>query len=631
SPVVPEVLRSKVMVFVQLFQMQRRTRFLAEQRVAYVQAKVAREAAEETTRRSNFLSRASRELSTSLDLNASMRRLVELIVPQLAQFAVLLIDMDDEPNVMLVRACAEDDGHSSTTQVLRPYAGLPAFVLQAFDRAIQEGRSIELTLTANDSEAASRADSDVSWRHDLKTLLIVPMHSGERSLGVLAFGNILAPPAYTPPDLATIEELASRAAIAFENARLYRSLQGEIVKSRQAEERLQDSNRRKDEFLAMLSHELRNPLAPIRNAVEVIRRVAPPEPSLTWARDVVDRQVSHLARLIEELLDVSRISQGKISLRKEAVELSQIIAHGIETARPLIEARGHKLTVNTPASPVWLMGDFARLAQVVANLLNNAAKYTPDGGIIELESSLSNDEATIAVRDNGIGISPNLLPRIFELFAQGERSLDRSQGGLGVGLTLVRRLVEQHQGHVLAASDGDGKGAEIKVFLPCMRSGVARTTLSATERPQAACGSARVLVIDDNADTAESVAVFLRLEGHEVIAAADGLHALTMARSFLPDVAIIDIGLPGLSGYEVASRLRATPEYRNMLLVALTGYGQKEDQQLASQAGFDHHFVKPMNPQEILNVIASHIAPDDGATLYKKNELCETAQLKSAS
>ncbi len=269
-----------------------------------------------------------------------------------------------------------------------------------------------------------------------------------------------------------------------------------------------------------------------------------------------------------------------------------------------------------PAGEEWLEGDFERLAQVSANLINNAAKYTTEGGQIGLVASVQQGSVAISVKDNGIGISEELLPRVFELFAQGERSLDRSQGGLGVGLTLVQRLVEQHEGRVEAQSEGLGRGAEIIVTLPCLndKSFIPRASVrSATDLLSA--GRVRVLVVDDNADAADSVALFLRLEGHETTTALDGLQAIDLCRSFKPDVAVIDIGLPGLSGYDVAQRLRATPEGARMLLIALTGYGQKEDQQQAKQAGFDHHFTKPTNPEEIHRVIATRVAANGNAPL----------------
>jgi signal transduction histidine kinase len=574
SPVIPEVLRSKVRVFVELWQMQQRTRAMAGEQVARATAEAARTAAEETTRRSNFLARASHELGASLDLEQGMRRLLDLVVPQMAESAALVVDADTEP---LIYIRSENHGRLQSARVAG-YDALPERMCAPLQRVVREGLPIE--------------GETVSY----------PLRIGERTLGALALVSHNSPD-LLPQDLVTLQELVSRAAIALDNARLYSSLQREIVRSRQAEEELQDANRRKDEFLAMLSHELRNPLAPIRNAVEVMRRLAPPDAKLTMAREVIDRQVSLLARLVEELLDVSRISRGKISLKKEAVDLARIIAHAVETARPMIDVRSQALAVSVPPAPVWLSADFARLSQVVANLLNNASKYTGEGGRIEISASAGEGEATIVVRDNGAGIEPQLLPKVFDLFVQGERALDRGQGGLGIGLTLVKRLVELHQGHVEVASEGPGRGATFTVTLPCI-------SAVAPQQPQRAAqtnpGSRttevygrRVLVVDDNVDAAESTAAFLRLEGHEVKAVHDGLQALASLKVFDPHVVVLDIGLPGLDGYAVARQLRERGDTSHVLLIALTGYGQKEDRQRAADAGFDYHFVKPADPREI--------------------------------
>ena len=400
-----------------------------------------------------------------------------------------------------------------------------------------------------------------------------------------------------------LEELAGRAAMALENARLYRSLEREIARSREAEEELQDANRRKDEFLAMLSHELRNPLAPIRNAVELMRRVGSSEQRLIMARDVIDRQVTQLARLVDELLDVSRISQGKIVLKKEPLELAKVIAHSVETVRPMIDVRDQRLTVEVSAGPVWVMGDFARLSQVVANLLNNACKYTPEGGRIRLTASAERGVATISVEDNGSGIERDLLPRVFELFVQGDRGLDRSQGGLGIGLTLVKRLVELHQGEVAADSAGPGKGASFRVTLPCISAVQPHAAAQAQPAATHEVYGRRVLVVDDNLDAAESTAAFLRLEGHEVKTVSDGSEALSSVRVFAPHVIVLDIGLPGLDGYAVARQLRERGDTSHTLLVAMTGYGQREDRERAMASGFDYHFVKPTDPRLIQRAI----------------------------
>ena len=400
-----------------------------------------------------------------------------------------------------------------------------------------------------------------------------------------------------------------------------RAMAAEQAARAQAEDtarQLQDADRRKDEFLAMLSHELRNPLAPIRNAVEVIRRLAPADPKLALARDVIDRQVTLLARLVEELLDVSRIGSGKIGLKREAVELSRILAQSVETARPLIDTRKHELLVQLPPAPVWISGDAARLSQVVANLLSTAAKYTPEGGRIQLLATAGSGEAVITVKDNGAGIEPELLPRIFDLFVQGERSLDRGQGGLGIGLTLVKRLVELHQGRVEAASGGAGQGTTFKVVLPC----ISAVRAPAKQRDPAATVSQvygrRVLVVDDNVDAAETTATYLRLEGHEVKTVHDGNQALHAVKVFDPHVVVLDIGLPGLDGYDVARQLRERGDTSHALLIALTGYGQKEDRQRAAEAGFDYHLTKPADPREIQNAIERGRAEPqpDGLSVY---------------
>ena len=573
SPVVPDVLRSKVRVFVDLYQMQQRTKAMAGEQVARARAEAARIAAEETTRRSNFLAKASHELGASLDLEQGMRRLLELVVPQMADSAALVVDADAETPLLYSR---QEKQSKLQTRKVPAYTDLREEMRNALQRVVREGLPLE------------------------GEVVCYPLRIGERTLGALALASGQSSPSLMPQDLVTLQELVSRAAIALDNARLYSSLQREIVRSREAEESLQDANRRKDEFLAMLSHELRNPLAPIRNAVEMMRRLAPPDPKLTMAREVVDRQVTLLARLVEELLDVSRISQGKIVLKREPVDLARVIAHSVETARPLIDARNQTLTVSVPATPAWLSADFARLSQVVSNLLNNASKYTGEGGRIDVSAAADEGEARITVRDNGSGIEPQLLHKVFDLFVQGDRALDRGQGGLGIGLTLVKRLVELHQGRVEASSEGPGRGATFTVTLPCISAVEPQQQI-----PQVAVSKGsevygrRVLVVDDNVDAAESTAAFLRLEGHEVKAVHDGLQALASLKVFDPHVVVLDIGLPGLDGYAVARQLRSRGDTSHVLLIALTGYGQKEDRTRAAEAGFDYHFVKPADPREI--------------------------------
>jgi PAS domain S-box-containing protein len=382
----------------------------------------------------------------------------------------------------------------------------------------------------------------------------------------------------------------------------------DIHELRQSQQVLRDNDRRKDEFLAMLAHELRNPLAPILSAVQVLKHGSPVDPRLGKMRDVIERQAAQLTRLVDDLLDVARITQGKIELRREPVDLATIVARGVETSRPLIEARGHVLTLSVPDDGMQVEGDTARLAQVVANLLNNAATYTAEGGHIWLTAERSGDEAVLRVRDDGIGIPSADLPFVFDLFSQAHRSIDRAHGGLGVGLTLVRSLVEMHGGRVQATSGGPGHGSEFVVHLPVLVQTVPTTTATDASTPPAA-PNCRVLVVDDNADAAESMALLLQLEGHEVEMAFDGRSALMVARRLRPAVVLLDIGLPGMSGYEVARELRREAATRGAVLIALTGYGQAEDRARSRAAGFDHHLTKPVDHDALAALIKS-CAPD---------------------
>jgi len=368
----------------------------------------------------------------------------------------------------------------------------------------------------------------------------------------------------------------------------------------QRTEELADEGRRKDEFLAMLAHELRNPLAPIRNAVYLLRLIGPAEPRLEQARDMIDRQVSHMVRLIDDLLDVSRITRGKISLRKERLDLTEVVAQAAEVAAPLLTRKRQAFTVSCAPEPIEVEADPARLVQVIANLLNNAAKFTEPGGSITLTTERSGDDAAvIRVRDTGVGIAPELLPHIFDLFVQGETSLDRTEGGLGIGLTLVRHLVEQHGGRIEARSAGRGCGSEFVVTWPAAPPAVTVFPRAAFVESAGPGRRLRILVVEDNPDAAESFVTLLQLQGHEIRTAYSGLAALEVASSFVADVAFIDLGLPGMDGYEVARRLRAIPGFQATVLVALTGYGREEDKRRAQAAGFDHHLIKPVDPSAI--------------------------------
>ncbi|MFO0845599.1 MAG: response regulator, partial [Gemmataceae bacterium] len=382
-------------------------------------------------------------------------------------------------------------------------------------------------------------------------------------------------------------------AVIEENTRLYRELQ--------------QVDRLKDEFLAMLAHELRNPLAPIRNALELIHlEDPPPPPGVRENLEIIDRQVTHLVRLVGDLLDVSRISQGKIVLQKEPLDVADVVARALETSQPLVAARRHSLRVALPEGPLPVEGDLVRLVQVLANLLNNAAKYTPEGGRLELVVERVDDQAMLRVRDNGVGIPREMQPRLFDLFTQSDRTLDRAEGGLGVGLTLVRRLTEMHGGAVEARSEGQGRGSEFVVRLPLSGRAV-RSPAAAPEPPPSPPPSGqrrRVLAVDDNRDSAKTLTRILQVLGHEVRTAHDGEEALSLAEQFSPEIVLLDLGLPGMDGLEVARRLRASGSFGGTVLIALTGYGSPEDRAHSREAGFNAHLVKPVDLEALKTLLA---------------------------
>jgi signal transduction histidine kinase/CheY-like chemotaxis protein len=387
-----------------------------------------------------------------------------------------------------------------------------------------------------------------------------------------------------------------------------------------AERRLAEA--RKNEFLAMLGHELRNPLAPIRNAVRVMKQTGSNDPTLRWAQDVIDHQVRQLAHLVDDLLDISRVTRGKVRLQKEVVDVATIVNYALETSRPAIDARRHRLAIAMPPFPIPIYADPLRMAQVLSNLLNNAAKYTDEEGQIRLVVGLEDASVVFRVSDNGIGIPSEMLSTIFDLFAQLDSSLDRSQGGLGLGLTLVRSLVEMHDGTVEAQSDGPGKGSEFVIRLPVWKQAADPAIPSSPSSPprfpaspnpaperaaaeQARPPSRRVLVVEDNIASAQSLAMLLTLEGHEVQVAHDGPSALELIAKYHHEAVLMDIGLPGMTGYEAARQIRERSENRNVLLVAITGYAEDEAKRRSRAAGFDHHFVKPVDPEEVLALLAS--------------------------
>ncbi|MEO7134692.1 MAG: ATP-binding protein, partial [Vicinamibacterales bacterium] len=395
---------------------------------------------------------------------------------------------------------------------------------------------------------------------------------------------------WTPDEIALAEDTAERTRAAVERAR--------------TEAALRDSDRRKDEFLAMLAHELRNPLAPIRNAAEILKAVGGSSAPELQARAVIERQIQHMSRLVDDLLDVSRITQGKVALRRAIVDLVQVVSNAVEATRPLIDARRQQLSVSTCRQPLPVNADVTRLEQVLVNLLHNASKFTPDGGQIWVEARDRAGQAVLTVRDDGVGLAQDLLPHVFDLFRQADRSLDRNRGGLGIGLTIVRSLVDLHEGTVRASSAGPGLGATFEIELPLASRPAATATPGAA--PQLAASAdqpmLRVLIVEDNDDAAEMLSALLRLNGYDTRTAANAGAALDLAGTFVPQVVLCDIGLPGVDGYELAARLRQLDGGR-CRLVALTGYGQVEDRRRAQEAGFDHHLTKPVEPSALFALI----------------------------
>ena len=371
---------------------------------------------------------------------------------------------------------------------------------------------------------------------------------------------------------------------------------------RRSEQALKDADRRKNEFLATLAHELRNPLAPLRNGLQILRMTAKDPAAVEPCLGMMERQLAQLARLVDDLMDVNRITSGKVALRRERVDLGRVVLQAVETSRPLIESGGHELTLDLSPEPVIVEGDLLRLAQVVGNLLNNAAKYTERGGRITVLTREEDGAAVVRVRDTGVGIPAEMLARVFDMFTQVDRAQGRVQEGLGIGLTLVRSLVELHGGSVAARSEGAGKGSEFEIRLPTAARTAVAPGASAASRP--AGSRRRILVVDDNRDAATSLATMLGLAGHETRAAWDGLEALAAAADFRPDVVVLDLGMPRLDGYETARRIRQQPWGKGAVLIALSGWGQEEDRRRSLDAGFDHHLVKPVDLSEFTRLLA---------------------------
>jgi signal transduction histidine kinase/ActR/RegA family two-component response regulator len=379
----------------------------------------------------------------------------------------------------------------------------------------------------------------------------------------------------------------------------------DLIERKQAEDALREADRRKDEFLAILAHELRNPLAPIRNSLNILQLTHKGDPAVERLGEMMDRQVNHMVRMVDDLMEVSRITRGKVDLRKERIEVAAVLRSAVETSRPFLEAAGHQLIVAIPPESLTVEGDFVRLTQVVANILNNAVKYTAPAGKIQLTGWREGEEVAISVRDTGIGIPVDMLHRVFDPFMQIDRHAHRAQGGLGIGLTLVKSLVEMHGGTVQASSEGTGRGSEFVIRLPLASSPPTADLPVREKSPSPALAPRRVLVVDDNHDAADSLGTLLKMIGADVRVVYSGPDALKALETFKPAVILLDIGMPGMDGHEVARRIRSQPQAGDVTLIALTGWGHERDRNLSQTAGFDYHLIKPADLSALETLLVS--------------------------
>jgi PAS domain S-box-containing protein len=540
-----------------------------------------------------FLSSASAVLAAVGDYEATLQKVAALAVPHFADWSA--VDM------------VEPDGSLRSLAVVHRDPGkvqLAKELMNRYPRDPEAKAGISYVLRSRKPEImplltdemlvqGARDPEHLELLRDLglRSYICVPLTIADKAIGVLTFATAESSRTYAHADLALAQDLAHRAAVAIENARLYAELR--------------HADRMKDEFLAMLAHELRNPLAPVRNALHIMKQPAASRTMLQKVQDMAERQVQHMARLLDDLLDVSRISRGKIELRKETIDLSTVVNRSVEAVRTLFEQRQHELALSLPPVPLSLSADVTRMEQVLSNLLNNAAKYTDPGGRIQVIARREGNDVVVSVRDTGIGIAPDMLPRVFDLFVQAERRLDRSRGGVGIGLTLVRKLVELHGGRIEARSGGLGQGSEFIVTLPVLAGSAEPARGEKPSESTSGLPRFRVMVVDDNRDAAESLAMLLRLAGQEVKTAYDGPTTLELVPEFQPHLVFLDIGMPGMDGYQVASKLRQQPSSRNLPLVAVTGWGQADDKRRSRDAGFDHHLVKPVEPGALEQLLAS--------------------------
>ena len=583
SPVVPNILRSKVRALVQLHRLNAELRKRADERVALAKEQAARTMAEESQRRASFLAEATQVMASSLDIETIVKGASALVVPFLADFGAVVLVNEDGSARARRDSCVAGWEH----YLGRHRAAFEARLEAQQGEAIREGRYEVCDRLAGSGAAAEAPRGEIHafplmTRGKARGALLLAMGPSARHLG--------------GQDLSLAENLAGRAASALENCLLY--------------EEIQNADRRKNEFLATLSHELRNPLAPLRSALHMLRTQPLDPDRMSPLIQTMDRQVAQMTRLVEDLLDISRITRGAIELRRETLDVCAEIRNALESCHGPLEAGGHALTVSLPDEPLRVVADRVRLQQILENLILNAVKYTEVSGRIEVSAAGELSDVVIRVRDNGIGIAPDKLTQVWELFVQVDESPERIRKGLGIGLALVKDLVRRHGGSVEAASEGLGRGSVFTVRLP--RAGrhdieapTAAPSTSAPPKAEAPDSARRILVVDDNLDAAETLAMMLQILGHETRQAHDGNAALEAAQEFKPEVIFMDIGLPGLTGHEVVTRMRGEYGMDEAYIVALSGYGTDADRRKSFEAGFDSHLVKPLDPSALPGILES--------------------------
>jgi signal transduction histidine kinase/DNA-binding response OmpR family regulator len=578
SPVVPNVLRSKVNAFVQLHRLNAELGRRADERVALVKEQAARSLAEQSQRRATFLAEASQVMASSLDVDTILDGAARLVVPFLADYC--LIVLADENGT--VRARKTSCVPIWERHIGKQWSGFESALAEVQESVIATGERLS-------REGVTAAGSEGLVTGELHAL---PLVTRGESRGALVLGLGPSVRKLSADDLALAESLAGRAASALDNCLLY--------------EEIQNADRRKNEFLATLSHELRNPLAPLRSALHMLQAGQVDRDKALPLMELMERQVGQIVHLVEDLLDVSRITRGAIELRREPLEVATEVRHALEACQSVVDACRHSVFVNLPSEPLYVVADRARLQQILENLVLNAAKYTNAGGRIEVSAESDRHGVAIRVRDNGIGIAPEKLARVWDLFVQVDESPDRVRNGLGIGLALVRDLVKRHGGTVEAESEGLGMGSVFTVRLP---RAVGANPTPPVQDPAATSATAvatkRVLIVDDNVDAAETLAMMLELLGQNTRQAHDGTSALRMAAEYNPALVFMDIGMPGLSGLEVASRIRRDLGMSDTYLIALSGYGTEEDRRKSLYAGFDSHLVKPLDPSKLPAILAA--------------------------